>query len=128
MKLSRFSLASFLALAVIALAQQATPQAPQVNGATQVKNIPASTTGTGDHWLHYVPTGAVNGTNNVFTIPVAAREMRVMLNGVEQFVVAELPTGANANIAMAVGTGVTTVSFLSPVPQPGDAVVIEATQ
>lgn len=115
-------------LALLATAQTNPAQAPQINAATQLKNLP---NGGGDNWLSFVPTGIINGTNAIFTIPIAARsaaKVRPELNGAHEYQAAELPSGAAPNVSVVVGIGVTTITFLSPTPAVGDVVSIWATQ
>lgn len=114
------------ALAVLALAQNGNPQgpAPQINCPTQIRNGVCMAAG-GDAWVSIIPSGAINGTNAVFTIPGGMRKVEVYLNGTLMGQPNEVPSGMSPNVTWASAS--TTVSFLSPVPVAGDWVLVRAT-
>jgi hypothetical protein len=111
-------------LAVLALAQPVSPQGnpPQINCLTQIKNGVCVASG-GDNWTSIIPSGAVNGTNAIFTIPAGMRKVEVYLNGTLMGQATEVPSGISPNVTWAT----TTVTFLSPVPTGGDWVLVRAT-
>lgn len=106
-------------------------QAPQVNATTQLKNLPAAPASGGDNWQAFPAVGAANGTNPTFTIAAVAaqKKVSVYLNGLRQAQASEVATPILPNFSVAFqaaasGAGVV-VTFLSPIPQTGDSVVIE---
>ena len=66
-----------------------------------------------DMYPTYFPSGAIDGTNTIFSIPVVPTAMKVFLNGLYQTPSVDYTSGGS------------TIVFLSP-PAPGDLIVVWA--
>ena len=83
-----------------------------------------------DHWVPRAVSGTIDGANQVFTIPSYLRQVEIKLNGVEMLQATQLVPGAVPNITVvtSVAEGITTITFLDPIPQPNDAITAWGTQ